>query len=98
RCGFVDDRANMTPEEQPLVSVLTPVYNGEKHITECIESVLAQTYQNWEYCIVNNCSKDRTLEIAMRYAQRDKRVRIHNNTEFVGCDANGNIALQQMSS
>ena len=88
----------MKPEEQPLVSVLTPVYNGEKHIAECIESVLGQTYQNWEYCIVNNCSQDRTLEIAMRYAQRDKRVRIHNNTEFVGCDANGNIALQQMSS
>ena len=88
----------MKPEEQPLVSVLTPVYNGERHIVECIESVLAQTYQNWEYCIVNNCSKDRTLEIAMQYTQRDKRVRIHNNTEFVGCDANGNIALQQMSS
>jgi len=87
----------MKPEEQPLVSVLTPVYNGEKHIAECIESVLAQTYQNWEYCIANNCSRDRTLEIANRYAKRDKRIRIHNNAEFVGCDANGNIALQQMS-
>ena len=88
----------MSPTEQPLVSVLTPVYNGEKYIAECIESVLAQTYHNWEYCIVNNCSTDRTLEIAKRYADRDKRIRIHNNTEFVICDANGNIAFRQISS
>jgi glycosyltransferase involved in cell wall biosynthesis len=87
----------MKPESQPLVSVLTPVYNGESYLPECIESVLAQTYQNWEYCIVNNCSTDRTLEIAQSYAERDKRIRIHNNTEFVGCDPNGNIAFRQIS-
>ncbi len=87
----------MKPESQPLVSVLTPVYNGEKYLVECIESVLAQTYQNWEYCIVNNCSTDRTLEIAETYAEKDKRIRIHNNTEFVGSLQNGNIAFRQMS-
>jgi glycosyltransferase involved in cell wall biosynthesis len=89
---------NMKPDAQPLVSVLTPVYNGEKYLAECIESVLAQTYQNWEYVIVNNCSTDRTLEIAADYAKRDKRIRIHNNKTFVGCDANGNIAFQQIAS
>jgi glycosyltransferase involved in cell wall biosynthesis len=88
----------MQQDEQPLVSVLTPVYNGEKHLIECIKSVLAQTYQNWEYCIVNNCSTDRTLEIAETYARKDKRIRIHNNSEFVGCDANGNIAFRQISA
>lgn len=88
----------MNPELQPLVSVLTPVYNGEEYLAECIESVLAQTYQNWEYCIVNNCSTDRTLEIAKVYAKQDTRIRIHNNSEFVGCDENGNIAFQQISS
>lgn len=60
----------MNPELQPLVSILTPVYNGEEYLAECIESVLGQTYQNWEYCIVNNCSTDRTLEIANGYAKR----------------------------
>ena len=56
---------------QPLVSVLTPVYNGEDFLEECIESVLSQTYQNWEYLIVNNCSKDRTLEIALKYREKE---------------------------
>ncbi len=88
----------MKAASQPLVSVLTPVYNGEKYLAECIESVLAQTYQNWEYCIVNNCSTDRTLEIAQSYAERDRRIRVHNNSEFVGCDQNGNIAFRQISS
>jgi glycosyltransferase involved in cell wall biosynthesis len=88
----------MKLESQPLVNVLTPVYNCEEFLAECIESVLAQTYQNWEYCIVNNCSTDRTLEIAEFYAKKDKRIRVHNNKEFVGCDANGNIAMRQMST
>lgn len=85
------------PASQPLVSVLTPVYNGEKYLSECIESVLAQTYHNWEYVIVNNRSTDRTLEIAQAYASKDRRIRVHTNTEFVGCDANGNIAFQQIA-
>jgi glycosyltransferase involved in cell wall biosynthesis len=88
----------MRLDTQPLVSVLTPVYNGERYLVECIESVLAQTYQNWEYCIVNNRSTDRTLAIAQKYASQDKRIRIHNNETFVGCDANGNIAFRQISS
>jgi len=41
-------------QEQPLVSVVTPVYNGEKYLAECVESVLAQTYQNWELICVND--------------------------------------------
>ncbi len=87
----------MKRESQSLVSVLTPVYNCEEYLAECIESVLAQTYQNWEYCIVNNCSTDRSLEIAESYAKKDKRIRIHTNQEFVSCDANGNIAMRQIS-
>jgi len=87
----------MKSESQPLVSVLTPVYNEQSYLPECIESVLAQTYRNWEYCIVNNCSTDRTLEIAESYANKDNRIRIHNNTEFVSGDQNGNIAFRQIS-
>ena len=44
---------------QPRVSVVTPVYNGERHLAECVESVLGQTFRDWEYVIVDNCSTDR---------------------------------------
>ncbi|MGE0646112.1 MAG: glycosyltransferase family 2 protein [Nitrospira sp.] len=87
----------MSSAPEPFVSVLTPVYNCEKYLSECIESVLAQTYQNWEYCIVNNCSTDRTLEIAETYAEKDHRIRVYSNHEFVGIGQNGNIAFRQMS-
>lgn len=86
----------MKRETQPLVSILTPVYNGEEYLAQCIESVLAQTYHNWEYVIVNNRSTDRTLSIAEQYAEKDNRIRIHTNSEFVGCDQNGNIAFRQI--
>ena len=64
---------------QPLVSVVTPVFNGGKFLGECIDSVLAQTYTNWEYVIVDNCSTDATLEIAQRYAAADPRIRVYHN-------------------
>jgi len=87
----------MNLQTQPLVSVVTPVYNGEKYLSECIKSVLAQTYDNWEYTIVNNCSTDQTLEIAQRYAQQDERIRVHNNTQFLTAVQNFNHALHQIS-
>lgn len=87
----------MRAEEQPFVSVLTPVYNGEKYIEECIESVLAQKYTNWEYVIVNNCSTDGTPSILQKYAALDKRIKIHNNEEFLRHLENGNKAFQLMS-
>jgi len=87
----------MKAESQPAVSIITPVYNGEEYLEECIESVLAQTYQNWDYTIVNNCSTDCTLEIAQRYAAKDPRIRIHNNPKFLPALANHNYALRQIS-
>ncbi len=87
----------MKVESQPLVSVVTPVYNCEKYLAECIESVLAQTYKNWEYIIVNNCSTDRTLEIAKKYAGKDTRIHIHNNTHFLNVIQNHNHAFQKIS-
>jgi glycosyltransferase involved in cell wall biosynthesis len=83
---------------QPLVSVVTPVYNTEKYLAECIESILAQTYENWEYIIVNNCSTDRSLEIAQHYAQQDARIRVHDNEEFLNQMQNWNHAMRQISA
>jgi len=83
--------------EQPLVSVVTPVYNGERYLRECIDSVLAQTYQHWDYTIVNNGSTDRTLDIALEYAAKDSRIRVHDNDTFVRVNANYNVAYRQIS-
>jgi len=83
----------MDVHKQPLVSVVTPVYNGDPYLAECIESVLTQTYSNWEFIIVNNYSTDRTLEIALEYAKKDNRIRVHNNRDFVGVIANHNLAF-----
>jgi glycosyltransferase involved in cell wall biosynthesis len=79
----------------PLVSVVTPVYNGEKHVAQCIESVLSQTYPRWHHVLVNNCSNDRTLEIAQAYADKDARIKIVNNSAFVRVIANYNNAFRQ---
>jgi glycosyltransferase involved in cell wall biosynthesis len=82
---------------KPLVSIVTPVYNGEKYLVECIESALAQNYENWEYWIVNNCSTDRSLEIAKHYAEKDERIHIHNNANFLNLIGNFNHALKLIS-
>lgn len=85
-------------EKEPLVSIVTPFYNTDEYLAECIESVLAQTYQNWEYILVNNCSTDRSAEIAQSYVERDKRVRLIHNKSFLTQVQNYNHALRQISS
>lgn len=87
----------MNTHDAPLVSVLTPVYNGGPYLAECIESILRQTYWNFEYIIVNNCSTDQSLEIAFDYARKDDRIRVHNNSQFVGVIENHNLAFGLMS-
>ncbi|HYW33924.1 MAG TPA: glycosyltransferase family A protein, partial [Balneolaceae bacterium] len=83
--------------KEPFVSFLTPVYNGEKYLEKCITSVLRQTYENWEYVIVNNQSTDRSLEIAQKYAAQNDRIRIHNNDQFLNLMPNLNHAFRQIS-
>lgn len=83
---------------QPLVSVVTPVYNEAGYLAECINSVLAQTYQNWELTIIDNCSTDGSLEVARQYAARDRRIRIYENQQFLRVISNHNVALRQISS
>lgn len=81
----------------PLVSILTPVYNEADYLAECIESVLAQTYTNWKYTIVNNCSNDDSLAIAQKYAAKDPRIRVVSNDRFLRIIENHNQTIRQMS-
>lgn len=59
-----------------LVSVVLPVYNGEKYVREAIHSVLAQTYRDWELIVVDDGSADQSLAIAREYAGKDERIRV----------------------
>ena len=81
----------------PLVSIVTPVYNNADHLEECIESVLAQTYVNWDYTIVDNCSSDGSAEIARRFAEKEPRIRVRENKRFLSALENHNVALRYIS-
>jgi glycosyltransferase involved in cell wall biosynthesis len=81
----------------PLVSVVTPVYNGEKYLDDCIESVLSQTYDNWEYIILNNCSTDGSEALARQYAQKDRRIKVHTTDRHLEQMANWNRAISMIS-
>ena len=59
-----------------LISVIVPVYNAEKYLSHCIESILNQTYKNIEVILVDDGSTDTSLKICMDYARKDNRIEI----------------------
>ena len=65
--------------DNKLVSIVLPVYNGERFLSESIDSIIAQTYQNWELIIIDDCSSDNTPAIAKEYADKDNRIRYYRN-------------------
>ncbi|MGC4429860.1 glycosyltransferase family 2 protein [Streptococcus suis] len=65
---------------KPLISIIVPVYNVENYLDECIQTVLAQTYSNWELLLINDGSTDSSGTICDDYAKGDERIRvIHKN-------------------
>ena len=66
---------NKTPD----ISTIMSVYNGEDYLAEAIDSVLNQTFKNWELIVINDCSTDSTAEILNKYASADERVKVHTN-------------------
>ncbi|AUR51584.1 glycosyltransferase family 2 protein [Aquella oligotrophica] len=65
----------------PLVSVVMPVYNAEKYVAEAVESILNQSYTNFEFIIIDDCSTDNSFEILKRYRNSDNRIKLfHNET------------------
>ncbi|MFA6160266.1 MAG: glycosyltransferase [Parcubacteria group bacterium] len=71
-------------EKNPLVSVVIPFYNHEKFIAKTIQSVLDQTYQNWEMLIVDDCSRDGSWSIIQEWAKKDSRIKAFRNNENKG--------------
>lgn len=79
---------------KPKISVLIPTYNGAAYLNACIESIFAQTYQDWELLILDDCSRDDTLKIAKSYARRDPRLRVACNPENLGLVGNWNRCIE----
>lgn len=62
-----------------LISIVLPVYNGEKYLRESINSIIAQTYENWELLILDDCSTDNSSVIAKEYEKNDNRIHYYRN-------------------
>lgn len=77
-----------------LVSVIMPVYNGEKYLREAIESILNQTYKNFEFIIVDDGSTDKSKEIIEEYAKKDKRIIFFQNKKNKGTFGNYNYYIK----
>lgn len=78
--------------KKPIVTVLTTVYNREKYLAACIESVLASSFQDWELIIVDDQSKDSSVAIAQQYAAQDRRIQVYVNQTNLGDYPNRNRA------
>ncbi len=64
--------------QEPLLSVIVPVYGVEKYIGQCLDSVINQTYKNLEIIVINDGTKDRSAEIAREYAKKDSRIKVYD--------------------
>ena len=65
--------------KSPKISLIMSVYNGENYLAEAIESVINQSFTDWELIVINDCSTDSTGEILAKYASQDARVKVYTN-------------------
>lgn len=79
----------------PLVSIITPTYNSEKFISDAIQSVQKQTHPNWEMIIVDDCSKDKTVEIIQNFMEEDHRIHLIQLHKNSGAGMARNTALTE---
>lgn len=82
-------------QDYGLVSIITPSYNCAKFVEETIESVLLQTYTNWELLFLDDCSTDNTKEIVAKYAEKDLRIKYECNAKNSGAAITRNNALRR---
>ena len=80
---------------EDLVSIIMPSYNGAKYIADSIESILSQTYRNWELIITDDCSSDGTQSIIKDYEARDPRIRVFCFEQNQGSGATRNNCIRQ---
>lgn len=81
-------------KNNPLVSVVMPVYNSEKYVETALDSILNQTYSNFEFIIIDDCSSDKTFEILESYKKKDRRIVLNRNKKNIGVTKSLNKALE----
>lgn len=79
--------------EKPLISIIMPAYNSEKFIEQAIESVINQTYENWELIVINDASVDETKEIVLKIAEHESRIRYFDTPQNLGVSKTRNKAV-----
>ncbi|EMG7548213.1 glycosyltransferase [Vibrio alginolyticus] len=82
-------------KSQSLVSIIMPSYNSDGTILESIQSVLSQTYKNWELIIVDDRSTDNTWQVIQTYADKYDNIRVYQNKENLGAGASRNFAIKK---
>lgn len=80
--------------QNKMVSIILPVFNAERFLSQCLDSILRQTYQDWELIAVDDGSKDGSIEILKSYGKRDSRIHIISK-ENEGVSIARNVALEQ---
>ncbi len=83
---------------KPKISIIVPVYNGEKTIVKTVESLLCQTYTNYDILVVDDFSKDRSYQIAKEFVKRDGRVKVFRMDQNMGAPYCMNFATEKSSS
>lgn len=78
----------------PNISVIMPLFNAERYLPEALQSVLSQTYRDFELICINDCSTDHTAEILMNFQEKDSRIKIEENKERLGAGPSRNKGLK----
>lgn len=86
---------SITTETEGLISIVMPAYKCERYISKAIESVISQTYTNWELIVVNDDSPDNSAAIAQEYAEKDGRIRIVHQIPNAGCAQSRNLGIDE---
>ena len=81
--------------DMPVVSIITPCFNCEKYLLQTIDSVLAQTFQDWEMIIVDDCSTDSSYGIALEASKHEPRISVYKNEQNMGACFSRNFATDK---
>ena len=81
--------------DRPFFSIVMPAYQAEKYLGNAIEGILAQSFSDWELLVVEDCSKDKTLEIAQKFQSADKRIKVIHREKNAGVSEARNLGIEK---